>query len=59
MRIILAIAGLIGIFVIVAMTIAPSQPVLRNWYIANACDQLDKLSTDICAAMRREAGKPS
>lgn len=59
MRIILAIAGLLGIFVLVAMTVAPSQPPVRDWYLKNACDQLDKISTDICAAMRREAGRPT
>jgi hypothetical protein len=56
MRIILA---LVGIFVLVAMTVAPSQPAIRAWYLSNACEHLDKISTDICAAMRREAGRPS
>ena len=59
MRIILAIAGLFGIFVIVAMTVAPSQPALRAWYLTNACDHLDKLSVDICAGIRRGEANPS
>ena len=53
LRLILTLAAIVGIFVLVAMTVAPSQPGLRSWYLANACDHLDKLSTDICAAIRR------
>lgn len=55
MRLVLAIVGLLGIFVLVAMTIAPSQPALRDWYLANACGHLDKISVDICAGIRRSA----
>lgn len=53
MRILVLILAILGGFVVTAMTIAPSQPALRTWYLANACDHLDKISTDICAAMRR------
>lgn len=53
MRILVLILAILGGFIVVAMTIAPSQPSLRAWYLANACDHLDKISTDICAAMRR------
>lgn len=56
MRLLLTLVALVGIFVLVAMLVAPSQPVLRDWYLANACHHLDKLSTDICASMRRAAG---
>lgn len=55
MRLVILLLALIGAFVLVAMLIAPSQPALRDWYLANACPQLDKLSTDICASMRRAA----
>ncbi|TDR93550.1 hypothetical protein EV668_0815 [Enterovirga rhinocerotis] len=53
---ILALIGLLGIFVLVAMVVAPSQPVVRDWYLTHACGHLDRISTDICAAMRRAAG---
>lgn len=53
MRILLLILAILGGFIITAMTIAPSQPSLRAWYLANACDHLDRISTDICAAIRR------
>lgn len=60
MRILLALLALFGGFVFVAMLVAPSQPAVRDWYLANACPTLDKLSTDICAAMRRSAeGRPT
>ncbi|HMO27949.1 hypothetical protein [Enterovirga sp.] len=55
LRLILAIAGVLGIFILVAMTVAPSQPELRGWYLAHACGHLDRISPDICAAMRRAA----
>lgn len=59
MRLAILVIALIGAFVLVAMLVAPTQPVLRDWYLANACPQLDKLSTDICASIRREAGGKS
>jgi hypothetical protein len=39
------------------MLVAPSQPQLRAWYLENACPTLDKLSTDICAALHRGTEK--
>lgn len=56
MRIIVALLALFGAFVLVAMTVAPSQPAVRDWYIAVPCPYLDKISTDICAPVRRAAG---
>jgi hypothetical protein len=56
MRFLILLLALAGAFVLVGMLIAPSQPGLRDWYLAHACPQLDKLSTDICAGMRRAAG---
>lgn len=56
MRLLLTLLALFGGFVLVAMLVAPQQPEVRTWYIENACPYLDQLSTDICAAMRREAG---
>lgn len=56
MRLVFVLAALVGGFVLVAMLVAPYQPEVRTWYLQNACSQLDKLSTDICAAIRREAG---
>lgn len=53
MRLLIIILAILGGFIVTAMTIAPSQPVLREWYLAHACDHLDKISTDICAAIRR------
>ena len=55
MRLLIILIALIGGVVLVAMLVAPSQPVLRDWYLANACPTLDKLSTDICASLRRSA----
>ena len=57
MRILVVLVALFGAFVLVAMTVAPSQPAVRDWYLANACPYLDRVSTDICAAMRRAAGE--
>ena len=57
MRLLLLLIALFGAFVLVAMVVAPTQPALRSWYLNNACEHLDRLSTDICAAVRREAGK--
>lgn len=56
MQLVLAIIALIGGFILFGMLVAPYQPPLRDWYIQNACPYLDQLSTDICAAARREAG---
>jgi hypothetical protein len=56
MRLVLLLLALMGGFVLLGMLVAPYQPDLRNWYLENACPHLDKLSTDICAAARREAG---
>jgi hypothetical protein len=57
MRLLLLILAVLGGFVLVGMLVAPYQPELRAWYLQNACSYLDQLSTDICAAARREAGK--
>jgi hypothetical protein len=56
MRLILLLLALAGAFVLVAMFVAPHEPTLRTWYLQNACPHMDRLSTDICAAARREAG---
>jgi hypothetical protein len=55
-RLLILLLILFGVFIAVAMFGAPYQPDLRAWYLQNACPHLDKLSTDICAAARREAG---
>jgi hypothetical protein len=59
MRLVLLLLALLGGFVLLGMLVAPYQPNLRTWYIQNACGYLDQLSTDICAAARREAGDKS
>lgn len=48
-------------FVLVGMYVAPGQPGLRDWYAANACTTLDKISTQICDPIRkaRETGNPT
>jgi hypothetical protein len=56
MRLILLLLALLGGFVLIAIVVAPRQPELRSWYLQNACPYLDQLSTDICTAVRREAG---
>jgi hypothetical protein len=53
LRLIVGVVALVGGFILVAMLVAPSQPQLRAWYLENACPTLDKLSTDICAALHR------
>lgn len=58
MRLAIIIVALIGGFIITAMLIAPSYPALADWYRVNACPQLDKVSTDICAAIRRSETRP-
>lgn len=55
MQIIVAVLALVGGFILVGMTIAPSQPAVRDWYIVNACPMLDRISVDICAPVRRAA----
>ncbi len=45
------------VIVLVAVLVAPHQPTLRTWYLQNACPLLDQLSSDICVALRREAGQ--
>ncbi len=55
MRLVVLILALLGGFVLVGMTIAPSQPSVRDWYIAVACPYLDQISADICAPVRRAA----
>lgn len=57
MRIVVPLIAIVGGFVLVAMLIAPSVPELRDWYLVNACPQLDKLSGDICAPIRRAAAE--
>lgn len=56
MRLLLLLLAVLGGFVLVGMLVAPYQPGMRQWYIQNACPYLDRLSADICAAARREAG---
>ena len=56
MRLLISIIALLGIFVLVAMFVAPHEPTLRGWYLNNACPLLDKMSEDICAGARRAAG---
>ena len=58
MRLVLSLLALLAIFILVGMLVAPHEPTLRGWYRDNACPLLDKLSEDICAAVRRgEGGK--
>ena len=59
MRLIVLLLAIAGGFILVGMTIAPSQPGVRDWYIANACPYLDMISSDICAPVRRAAGPKS
>ena len=56
MRILIALLAVAGAVIIVAMTIAPTQPAVRDWYIETACPVLDMMSRDICAPVRRAAG---
>jgi hypothetical protein len=56
MRLLVLLVAVLGSFVLVAMLVAPHQPTLRDWYLNNACPLLDRLSSDICAPIRREAG---
>jgi hypothetical protein len=45
MKLVIILLAVVGGFIIVGMTIAPSQPSVRDWYISNACPVLDNLST--------------
>ncbi len=55
MRLVIVLLAIVGAFIIVGMTIAPTQPTIRDWYIGTACPLLDSISTDICAPVRRAA----
>ena len=57
LRLIIGLVALVGGFILVAMLVAPSQQNLRAWYLENECPTLDKLSTDICAALHRGTEK--
>ena len=58
MRLLVLLVAVLGAFVLVAMLVAPNQPTLRDWYLNNACPLLDRLSSEICAPIRRaSAGK--
>jgi hypothetical protein len=57
MKLVIALVALLGAFVLVGMLIAPHEPTLRGWYLNNACPLLDRLSDDICAAIRRGSGE--
>ena len=59
MRLVLALIAAVGVFVLVGMLVAPHQPEMRAWYLNNACPLLDRLSEDICAAVRRETSGKS
>ncbi|GEP00474.1 hypothetical protein [Methylobacterium haplocladii] len=50
---------LVGGFVLVGMFVAPNQPELRTWYLANACQHLDKVSPQICDPIRKAEGTPA
>lgn len=52
-NLIILLIVLIGGFVGVGMFVAPTQPALRDWYSANACPTLDKVSTQICDPIRK------
>ncbi len=56
LRLVIVLVAVLGGVVLVGMTIAPSQPTVRDWYIGTACPVLDAISVDICAAVRRSAG---
>jgi hypothetical protein len=51
----LFVLGIVGL-VLVALYVAPTQPELRGWYLANACEHLDKVSPKICQPMRDADG---
>jgi hypothetical protein len=57
MRLLVSLLAIIGGFILVGMTVAPSQPALRDWYITTACPYLDLIAVDICAPVRRAAGE--
>lgn len=55
MRLVIVLLAIVGGIILVGMTIAPTQPTVRDWYITQACPYLDMASTDICAPVRRAA----
>ena len=55
MRLLILLLAIASGFILVAMTVAPSQPALRDWYAGIACPYLDMISSDICAPVRRAA----
>ena len=48
---------LCGGFYLVGMFVAPTQPAVREWYLASACPQLDKLSPQLCDPIRKAQGE--
>lgn len=57
MRLVVALLAIFGGFILVGMTVAPSQPGLRDWYITSACPYLDLIAVDLCGPVRRAAGE--
>lgn len=57
MRVVVVLLAVVGALIIVAMTVAPSQPVIRDWYVTMACPYLDMISPEICVPVRRAAGE--
>ena len=57
MRLVVVLLAAVAMVIIVAMTVAPTQPTVRDWYISTACPILDNISSDICAAVRRAAAE--
>lgn len=53
LRLVIVLVAVLGGVILVGMTIAPSQPTVRDWYVTTACPMLDTISQDICAAVRR------
>ncbi len=56
-RFVILLVAVLGSLVLVPILAVLNQPTLRTWYLQNACPLLDQLSSDICAAVRREAGQ--
>lgn len=57
MRLIVVLLAVAGAVIIVGMTVAPSQPAIRDWYVGTACPVLDMISTEICVPVRRAAAE--
>ena len=57
MRVLIVLLAIAGAVIIVGMTIAPSQPPIRDWYVTTACPLLDYISVEICVPVRRAAGE--